>query len=123
METHCRKILAVAAAFAFVAAASMANAAGSSSAADLLAEAKVTEAQATATALAKVPQGKVKSAELERENGKLVWSFDIAQPRVSGVMEIQVDAMSGAIVSVKKETRAEEAREAKSEAREAGAGK
>lgn len=81
----------------------------------LMAEAKVTQAQANATALAKVPNGIVKSSELERERGRLVWSFDVAQPSAKGVTEIQVDAKTGKIVSVKKETPAQEAKEVKSE--------
>ena len=82
----------------------------------LMAGAKVTEAQANATALAKVPNGIVKSSELERERGRLVWSLDVAQPSVKGVTEIQVDAKTGKIVSVKKETPAQEAKEAKTDA-------
>ncbi|MDB5947753.1 MAG: peptidase [Ramlibacter sp.] len=93
-------------------------AAGDSQAA-LQAQAKVTEAEATATALAKVPHGTVKSAELEREHGKLVWSFDVASPSTRGVTEIQVDAITGKIVSVKKETPSQEAREKRAEAKEA----
>ena len=81
----------------------------------LLAEAKVTEAQARTTALSKAPNGTLKSAELEREHGRLVWSFDIARPSVKGVTEIQVDAKSGKIVSVKKETPAQEAKEVKAD--------
>ena len=45
--------------------------------ADLLKQATITKAQATATALAKVPNRTVKSSELEQEGGKLIWSFDI----------------------------------------------
>lgn len=89
-------------------------AAGDSQAA-LMAEAKVTEAQAKATALAKVPHGIVKSSELEREHGRLIWSFDLAQPSPKGVTEIHVDAKTGKIASVRKETPAREAKEAKAE--------
>ena len=89
-------------------------AAGDSQAA-LMAEAKVTEAQAKATALTKVSHGIVKSSELEREHGRLIWSFDLAQPSTKGVTEIQVDAKTGKIVSVKKETPAQEAKEIKNE--------
>ncbi|MDB5936510.1 MAG: peptidase [Massilia sp.] len=81
----------------------------------LTAAAKITEAQAKTTALAKVPHATVKSAELEREHGLLVWSFDLSQPSVKGVTEVQVDAKSGKIVSVKKETPAQETKEAKAE--------
>lgn len=89
--------------------------AGGDSQAALLAEAKVTETQAQATALAKVPHGIVKSSELEREHGRLIWSFDVAQASMKGVTEVQVDAKTGKIVSVKKETPAQEAKEAKAE--------
>src|SRR5260221_10349689 len=79
----------------------------------LQSEAKITEAQARATALARVPHGTVKSSELEREKGLLVWSFDISQPAVKGVTEILVDAKTGKIASLKRESPAEEAKEAK----------
>jgi uncharacterized membrane protein YkoI len=122
MQSNRKRAVVLAAVVAGVLAVSQADAADPSPS-DLRAQAKVTEAQATATALAKLPQGKVKSAELEKENGKLVWSFDIAQPRVRGVTEIQIDAITGATVSRKKETPAEEAREAKAEAKEAATAK
>lgn len=86
----------------------------------LRAQAKVTQELATATALARVPGGKVESAELEREHGKLIWSFDLVQPRVKGVTEIQVDAVSGVVVSQKHESPAQQDGETKAEAREAG---
>ncbi len=74
-------------------------------------QAKITRAAAEKTALARVPGGKTKSAELERENGVLVWSFDIAMPRTKNVTEVQVDAETGKIVSTKIETPAAEAAE------------
>ncbi|WP_427914101.1 PepSY domain-containing protein [Ramlibacter sp. MMS24-I3-19] len=86
--------------------------------AQLQAQAKISQEQATATALSRVPNGKVQSVELEREHGKLVWSFDIAQEGRSGVSEIQVDARNGKIVSQKQESASEEASEASKEAQE-----
>ena len=83
--------------------------------AGLKSEAKVTEAQAQATALTKVPNGTVRSSELEREHGQLIWSFDITQPSVKGVTEVHVDAKSGKILLVKQETAKQEDREAKAE--------
>jgi uncharacterized membrane protein YkoI len=65
--------------------------------------------------LAKVPHGVVKTSELEREHGRLIWSFDVAQPSAKGVTEIQVDAKTGKIASVKKETPAQETKEMKTE--------
>lgn len=78
----------------------------------LRADAKVTKEQATATALAKVPGGTVKDAELEREHGKLIWSFDIAVAGTKDITEVQVDAKTGAVASVEKEGPATQAKEA-----------
>ncbi len=99
------------AAFA-VGGAPLANAANASQDA-LKAEAKVTEVDARTTALAKVPNGTVQSSSLEKEHGRFVWSFDIAQSTTKDLTEVQVDATTGAIASVKKETPAQEAKEAK----------
>ena len=79
----------------------------------LKAQAKVTEADARTTALAKVPNGTVQSSTLEKEHGKLVWSFDIAQPTTKDLTEVQIDAVTGAIASVKMESPSQEAKEAK----------
>ena len=76
----------------------------SESQAELQGHAKITQAQAEKTALARVPDGKIQSAELEREDGKLVWSFDLARPGTKDITEVQVDAQSGEIVSVENET-------------------
>ena len=92
-------------------------------AAQLKKEAKVTEKAARATALAQVPGGKVRKHELERENGKLVYSFDIATKGKSGIDEVQVDAMDGSVVSNKHETPAMEKAEAKADKAEARAEK
>jgi uncharacterized membrane protein YkoI len=80
--------------------------------AQLQAEAKVTKAQAEQTALAKVPHGTVKSSELEKEHGKLVWSFDIATPNSRNITEVQVDAKTGKIAAVEVETPQDQAKEA-----------
>jgi len=77
--------------------------------------AKVSEADARATALAKVPGGSVQSAELEEEGGKLVWSFDISRPKMRSIVEVLVDAKTGVIVSRKNESPAEQAKEAKAD--------
>jgi uncharacterized membrane protein YkoI len=70
----------------------------------LKAQARISEAQATQTALAQVPNAVVRSSELERANGQLVWSLNLTQPSVPGKTEVQIDAISGQVVSVKKET-------------------
>jgi uncharacterized membrane protein YkoI len=77
----------------------------------LQAKAKITRSEARKIALARVPKGKVKEAELEEEKGKLIWSFDIATPGTKDITEVQVDAVTGEIVSAEKETPADEKKE------------
>ena len=78
---------------------------------------KLTMAQARTIALKKAP-GTVKSAELENEHGKLIYSFDIATS-AKAITEVNVDAMNGKIVAVQQETAAKEAAEKKQEAKAA----
>jgi hypothetical protein len=86
--------------------------------AGLQAQAKISQADAQQTALAKVPNGTVKDGELEKEGGKLIWSFDIATPGSQDITEVAVDAISGAVVSVEKETPADQAKEKAADAKE-----
>jgi hypothetical protein len=83
--------------------------------AQLMSEAKVTRADAERTALAKVPGGTIKEGSLEREKGKLIWSFDIASPGTADLTEVAVDALTGEIAGVEQETAKEEAKENKKE--------
>ena len=80
-----------------------------------MAEAKVSKADAQATAMARVPNGTIKEAELEKEHGKLIWSFDVATPNTMDITEVNVDAMTGGVVSLEHEKAEDEAKEAKSE--------
>ena len=80
--------------------------------AQLIEETKVTKSQAEKTALTKVPDGIIKSAELEKEHGLLIWSFDIAKPGTKNIAEVQVDAKTGKIASVQIETPKDQATEA-----------
>ena len=75
-------------------------------------QAKITMAEATKTALSQVSGGVIKTAELEKEHGKLVWSFDIATANSQNITEIMVDANTGKIVDRQIETPADQAREA-----------
>ena len=72
--------------------------------AKLAAEAKVSRADAEKTALAKVPNGTIKEGELEKEKGKLIWSFDIATPDTKDITEVNVNAIDGSIVGIEHET-------------------
>lgn len=78
--------------------------------ASLKAEAKIPVEDARATAVKKVP-GTIKEEELEKENGKLVYSFDIQATGEKNITEVQVSAIDGSIVSVEKEDAAAEAKE------------
>ena len=75
-------------------------------------EARITRSEAERIALSKVPDGRVSSGELEQEHGTLIWSFDIAKARTRNINEVQVDAKTGKIVSVKTETPKDQAEEA-----------
>jgi uncharacterized membrane protein YkoI len=69
----------------------------------LQAEAKISKADARATALTKVPNGTVKDCELEREHGKLIWSFGFSTPDSKDITEVNVDAITGVVVNVEHE--------------------
>ena len=66
--------------------------------ATLAKQAKISLDAATATALAKVPGSTVKSHELEREKGKLIYSFDMKIAGKAGIEEVAVDAMTGDVI-------------------------
>ena len=65
----------------------------------LVAEAKIKETEARATALAQVKNGTVRSEELEREHGRLIYSYDIEVPGKPGIDEVNVDAMTGKVIA------------------------
>jgi uncharacterized membrane protein YkoI len=106
-----KKIIVVAALALVV--ATGARAAAEESQEKLLREAKVDRSHAEVIALGRARGGKVKSAEIEREHGHLVWSFDITLPNTSDIMEVQVDAKTGKVVAVEKENPSQQAKEAK----------
>jgi uncharacterized membrane protein YkoI len=81
-------------------------------------EAKISEATARATALKEVPTGTVKKYELERENGKLIYSYDISVPGKTGIEEVAVNAIDGTVVAHEHETPKQERSEAAKEAKE-----
>jgi uncharacterized membrane protein YkoI len=66
--------------------------------AELQKQATVTLASATATALKTVPGATVKSHELEREKGKLIYSFEMKTAGKSGIDEVNIDALTGVTV-------------------------
>lgn len=87
-------------------------------------QATVSEAAARRTALEQVVGGEIESAELEEEDGRLVYSFDI-DDEGDQIVEVLVDARSGEVISRTVETTEErkaeaEADEKAEEADEAG---
>ena len=49
-------------------------------------------------ALAAVPNGKVRSGEIEEEKGKPIYSFDIKVPGKAGITEVHIDPATGAVL-------------------------
>ena len=87
----------------------------------LMKKAKITAEAATATALAKVPGGKIEKGELEEEDGKLIFSFDIKVAGKSGIEEVAVDAITGKVLSVAHESPADEKKEKEKDEKDAKA--
>ncbi|MFI5227506.1 MAG: PepSY domain-containing protein [Gemmatimonadales bacterium] len=78
---------------------------------------KITETVAAATAQKRVPTGSIDGVELEREKGKLIYSYDMKVPGKSGTDEVNVDAMTGKVIGYSHESAASEAKEAADEAK------
>jgi uncharacterized membrane protein YkoI len=90
----------------------------------LLKKAKITAEAATATARALLPKATVKSAEIEQEDGKLIYSFDFATAGKTGIDEVNIDAMTGKQVGkVEHESPASEKKEAAQDSAKAKAAK
>jgi uncharacterized membrane protein YkoI len=81
--------------------------------AKLARKAKITKEQAQEIALKRAP-GTVESGELEREHGKLVYSFDIRNAQGT-IDEVQVSAITGKVVRVEHETKEQEEAEKRKE--------
>ena len=79
---------------------------------ELMKQATITKSQAEKIAINKVRGAKIQSEELENEHGALVWSFDLVKSGTKNVTEVLVNAKTGRIVSVTKETPSDQAREA-----------
>lgn len=64
-------------------------------------KAMISMEEARVIALAEVPNGTVRSQELNREHDKLAYSFDILVPGKKGVEVVRVNPSDGEVVSVK----------------------
>ncbi|MDE2291591.1 MAG: PepSY domain-containing protein [Elusimicrobia bacterium] len=76
---------------------------------------RLTRKQAVAVVRAGV-KGKIVEGELEKEAGRLIWSFDVKTK--SGIREVWVDPYSGKIIEDKTESAAKERGEKLKERRE-----
>ncbi len=79
---------------------------------------RIGRAKAEQIALSKAPGGTIKSAEFEHEKNAWVWSFDIKMPGTDTITEVLVDAGSGKVVEVAKETPRQQKDEARQDALE-----
>lgn len=84
--------------------------------AKLAKQARITKEQAQEIALKRAP-GNVESVELEKEHGKLVYSFDIRNAKGT-IDEVQVNAITGKIARVEHENKKQEAAEKSKENKE-----
>lgn len=78
----------------------------------LASQAKISEDSARVLAGGQVPGGALKALELEREEGKLVYSMEYTIPSRRGVEEVNIDALSGAVVGKEHESASRERAEA-----------
>ena len=81
----------------------------------LAAEAKITLDSARMIALQAVPRGAVASEELEREHGRLIYSFDMKVPGKPGIQEVNVNALTGVVIGVHHEGPVTERRESRAD--------
>jgi Peptidase propeptide and YPEB domain len=72
---------------------------------ELMKQATVTREAATKIARDKVPNETIKEAELEKEHGKLVWSFDISSPDSKDITEVQLTQKSARLSQSKRNHR------------------
>ena len=71
--------------------------------AGLWARATLAPDSAIKIALARVPGGTISGAELEEEDGRLIYSFELKVAGKSGEEEVHVDAKTGEVVKVEHE--------------------
>jgi uncharacterized membrane protein YkoI len=68
-------------------------------------DAKITKNEAEHIALKRFPGAHVTAAKLDKAKGKLVWLVEIAKGNLPQVTKVEVDAMSGRIISGEKAER------------------
>lgn len=83
----------------------------------LLAKATITPDAARKLATDRVANSTISKEELEVEDGKLVYSFDLKVAGKSGIEEVLIDAKTGKVISQEHESAKQEAEERAKEAR------
>ncbi|HEX7981438.1 MAG TPA: PepSY domain-containing protein [Gemmatimonadaceae bacterium] len=81
----------------------------------LVAKAKVSEADAAKAAQAKYPNARIQAVELENESGRLIYSYELKVTGHSGIEEVNVNANTGEVVNTEHEGPDAEAKEAMQE--------
>ena len=69
----------------------------------LLARVRISEDSALKIAVVRMPGARVRALELERERGRLIWSWEMKLAGRTGIEEVNVDALDGSIVGVEHE--------------------
>lgn len=72
------------------------------------ASAAINRDAAEAIALKHVPGAQIAGGSLEKVNGRLVWSLDLSKPGSKNFTEVNIDADTGKVLSVRVETPAEQ---------------
>ncbi len=72
-------------------------------------DAKITKEQATKVALEQFKDAVIQSSELEKEEGKLIWSFDLKVGETT--KEVWVDAKTGKVIKAEEESAVKEKEE------------
>ena len=78
---------------------------------ELLKQAHVTKHEAKKIALARVKRGAIKCVALEKENGVLIWSVDIAQVPKKDLTDVWINATTGKITAIEVESPLSEKKE------------
>jgi len=82
-------------------------------------EAKISEPAAAKIAQKRVPKGTINGVEMEREGGHLIYSYEFKVPGKTGIDEVNVNAVTGKIVSTEHEAPGAEAKEEAAEGKKA----
>ena len=81
----------------------------------LLRHARIAEREAATIAAKRVPAAKIVAVELEREKGRLIYSYDMKIEGRPGTEEVNIDAATGKVIGVEHESAAQERKEAAAE--------